>query len=236
MSRPGDPLMDVPAEALPAPAAIAPRSELGRIEGALQGGRMAVIVPLFLLLGLGQFTAPLILGRASGVDVLTTEMFKLVQSYPVNFGLGAGLGSPLIVAGIAIVVLQRVIIGDQTRFVVARGRSEGFSAEPRWWAVPVVLLYGLFAGSAFTPLPAQARVQAIGLTLDGHPGVAIAAKNGKAVLKAQRTTPDPLLLPTSTASVSAVAARPLDLAPDLPDCFHAQTAASPYRARAPPAA
>lgn len=100
---------------------------------------------IVLLLGLGQFTAPLILGRASGVDVLTTEMFKLVQSFPVNFGLGAGLGSPLIVAGIAVVVLQRIIIGDHTRFVVARGRPEGFSVEPRWWAAPVVLLYGLFA-------------------------------------------------------------------------------------------
>jgi thiol:disulfide interchange protein DsbD len=48
---------ELPAE-LPQPA---PQSELGRIDSALQGGRLAVIVPLFLLLGLGLSFTPCVL-------------------------------------------------------------------------------------------------------------------------------------------------------------------------------
>ncbi|MFB9291018.1 protein-disulfide reductase DsbD [Pseudoduganella plicata] len=45
-----------------APADVAPpQSELGRIDSALQGGRMIVIVPLFLLLGLGLSFTPCVL-------------------------------------------------------------------------------------------------------------------------------------------------------------------------------
>lgn len=101
-------------------------------------------------------------------------------------------------------------------------------------ALLLALLYGLFAGSAFVPIPAQARVQAFGLTLDGHPGVAIAAKSGKAALKAQRSTPDPLLLPTSVAVVSRVAMHPvIERMPDQV-ILAPSRAAAPYHARAPP--
>ena len=66
MSRRGDPVMETPADVPPAdvPPAVAdaaPQSELGRIEDALQGGRLAVIVPLFLLLGLGLAFTPCVL-------------------------------------------------------------------------------------------------------------------------------------------------------------------------------
>ncbi|QBE63406.1 protein-disulfide reductase DsbD [Pseudoduganella lutea] len=80
MSRPGDPAMDMPAEAA-APAASAPQSELGRIEGALQGGRMTVIVPLFLLLGLGLAFTPCVL-----------PMVPILSSIVVGEGRQAGRG------------------------------------------------------------------------------------------------------------------------------------------------
>lgn len=100
---------------------------------------------IVLLLSLGQFTAPLLLGRRTGVDVLTTEMFKVTETFPVDFGLIAALGTPLIGAGLAVVLLQRLAVGDQRRFVVARARGEEFPHTTSRWAVASVLLYGLFA-------------------------------------------------------------------------------------------
>ncbi|MBB3222812.1 thiol:disulfide interchange protein DsbD [Massilia umbonata] len=98
MSRPGEAMMDVPAQALAAaagapaegapvavPGAAAPaRSELGRIEDALRGGRMAVIVPLFLLLGLGLAFTPCVL-----------PMVPILSSIVVGEGDRAGRGRGL---------------------------------------------------------------------------------------------------------------------------------------------
>ncbi|GAA1866940.1 iron ABC transporter permease [Pseudonocardia ailaonensis] len=96
---------------------------------------------IVVLLALGQFNAPLLLGRAQGVDVLTTEMYKVTRDAPVDFGLGAGLGTPLILAGVLVVVLQRIVVGDSARFVVARGRAERGSARTSPWAAVVVAVY-----------------------------------------------------------------------------------------------
>jgi len=70
-----------------------------------------------LLLSLGQFTGPLILGRREGVDVVTTEMYELSAEYPVDYPLASALGTPLIILAIALVVLQRRMLGNQNRFV-----------------------------------------------------------------------------------------------------------------------
>src|SRR4051812_2364759 len=70
-----------------------------------------------LLLGLGQFTAPLLLGRTNGVDVLTTDMYVALAQSPIDFGAAAAIGSPLLVFGLAVVLLQKVILGDHSRFV-----------------------------------------------------------------------------------------------------------------------
>ena len=101
-------------------------------------------------------------------------------------------------------------------------------------ALLLALLYGLVAGSAFVPLPVQARAQVVGLTLDGHPGVAIGTKSGKATLKAQRATPDPLLLPPSATLISRVATRPLGERLPIPVLPATASGATPYHARAPP--
>lgn len=93
------------------------------------------------LLGLGQFTAPLLLGRTSGIDVLTTEMFHLTLSYPIDYGLGAALGFPILVAGLIVVLAQKVALGEQRRLVVVSARSKYATRETHWWAAAVIGAY-----------------------------------------------------------------------------------------------
>ena len=93
------------------------------------------------LLGLGQFTAPLLLGRTAKIDVLTTEMFYLTERFPVDFGLGAALGFPILVLGLLVVLAQKFALGEQRRFVVVSARSKYNVRESRWWAAVVIGLY-----------------------------------------------------------------------------------------------
>lgn len=93
------------------------------------------------LLGLGQFTAPLLLGRTAKIDVLTTEMFYLTERFPVDFGLGAALGFPILVLGIGVVLLQKFALGEQRRFVVVSARSKYNVRVTRWWAAAVIGFY-----------------------------------------------------------------------------------------------
>jgi iron(III) transport system permease protein len=93
------------------------------------------------LLGLGQFTAPLLLGRTAKIDVLTTELFYLTERYPIDFGLGAALGTPILVLGLVVVMAQRLLLGDQRRFVVVSARSKYNVRETRWWSAGVIALY-----------------------------------------------------------------------------------------------
>ncbi len=76
-----------------------------------------------LLLGLGQFTAPLLLGRNGGIDVITTNMYSAMTAYPTQYGTAAALGSPLLLLGIVIVVGQKFLLGNQRRFVTHTGRA-----------------------------------------------------------------------------------------------------------------
>ena len=93
------------------------------------------------LLGLGQFTAPLLLGRTAKIDVLTTEMFYLTERFPVDFGLGAALGFPILALGLLVVLFQKLALGEQRRFVVVSARSKYNVRETRWWAAVVIGLY-----------------------------------------------------------------------------------------------
>jgi iron(III) transport system permease protein len=104
------------------------------------------------LLGLGQFTAPLLLGRTTKIDVLTTEMFYLTMKYPIDFGLGAALGFPILVAGLAVVLLQRLALRDQRRYVVVSAKSRYDMRQTRWWAAVVIGVYLLLT----TVLPLMA--------------------------------------------------------------------------------
>jgi iron(III) transport system permease protein len=93
-----------------------------------------------LLLGLGQFAVPLLLGRKRGINVITTEMFRVKEFFPIDYGLGAMLGFPLLVLGLAIVVSQRRVIGDEQRFSVQGGfGSQLVIDKVRWVVLPLVV-------------------------------------------------------------------------------------------------
>lgn len=98
---------------------------------------------IVFLLGMGQFTVPLLLGRTSRIDVLTTEMFRLTQEYPIDYGLGAALGFPILVAGLLVVLAQKLALGEQRRFVVVSARSKYDARQSRSWAAVVIGLYML---------------------------------------------------------------------------------------------
>ncbi|TGN66049.1 iron ABC transporter permease [Nocardioides eburneiflavus] len=98
-----------------------------------------------LLLGLGQFTGPLLLGANTGVKVLTTEMYRRVSESPADFAAAAAAGSPLVVLGLLVVLAQKLLLGDQTRFVTHGGKAFKSTPTRSWWAVTFVVAYGVVA-------------------------------------------------------------------------------------------
>ena len=76
-----------------------------------------------LLLGLGQFTGPLLLGPNKNITVLTTDMFRATQQVPPQYDVAAAYGSPLLVFGIVVIVLNKILLGEQSRFVTHGGKA-----------------------------------------------------------------------------------------------------------------
>jgi iron(III) transport system permease protein len=107
-----------------------------------------------LLLGLGQFTAPLLLGTSQGVDVITTEIFRYVSESPTDFAAAAAMGSPLLVFGLIVVIGQKIALGDQRRFVTHGGKGFRSSGQTSKLAVVGMLLYALLS----TVLPIAALI------------------------------------------------------------------------------
>src|SRR5690349_520280 len=70
-----------------------------------------------LLLGLGQFTAPLLLGTQAGINVITTDIYRDMSQVPVQYASAAALGSTLLVFGVVVVLMQKLLLGNQRRFV-----------------------------------------------------------------------------------------------------------------------
>ncbi|ETD33251.1 iron ABC transporter permease [Williamsia sp. D3] len=97
------------------------------------------------LLGLGQFTGPLLLGQNSGVKVLTTEMYRRVSESPSDFAAAAAAGSPLVIFGIALVLAQKLMLGNQTRFVTHGGKAFAPPTGKGTWATVTISLFALFA-------------------------------------------------------------------------------------------
>ncbi|MBO3681292.1 iron ABC transporter permease [Streptomyces sp. NEAU-YJ-81] len=98
-----------------------------------------------LLLGLGQFTAPLLLGANKGVKVLTTEMYLRASESPTDFAAAAAAGSPLVILGLIIVLGQRFLLGNQSRFVTHGGKAFVPTGGRSAWAAALVCLYGIVA-------------------------------------------------------------------------------------------
>lgn len=98
-----------------------------------------------LLLGLGQFTVPLLLGRNAGVRVITTDMFFFTTQTPVNYGAAAALASPLILIGLILVLGQKAVLGNQARFVTHGGKAFSAGMKPSKFAPVVIIFYSLMA-------------------------------------------------------------------------------------------
>ncbi|WP_330252136.1 ABC transporter permease subunit [Nocardia sp. NBC_00565] len=98
-----------------------------------------------LLLGLGQFTGPLLLGQNSGVKVLTTEMYRRVSESPSDFAAAAAAGSPLVIFGLVLVLIQKALLGNQIRFVTHGGKAFAPSTGRATWATVTIVGYALFA-------------------------------------------------------------------------------------------
>jgi iron(III) transport system permease protein len=141
-------------EAAAAACGASPASRFFTITLPLLRPSIVFATGVVFLLGLGQFTAPLLLGRTAKIDVLTTELFYLLERYPVDFGLGAALGTPILALGLIVVLAQRLALGEQRRFVVVSARSKYNVRETRWWSAVVIGLYFLLT----TVLPLAALI------------------------------------------------------------------------------
>jgi iron(III) transport system permease protein len=98
-----------------------------------------------LLLGLGQFTAPLLLGSNRNISVLTTDMYRATQQAPPQYEIAAAIGSPLLLFGIALLVFNKLSLGNQARFVTHGGKSFRPAARSSKLGVATLVLYGIVA-------------------------------------------------------------------------------------------
>ncbi len=114
----------------------------------LYGGGVA------LLLGLGQFTGPLLLGRTAGIDVVTTQIYSDMTQTPVQYGSAAALGSTLLVFGVVVVAMQKVLLRDRKRFVTHGGKAFRSPGRPSKLAALALVGYTFVA----TVLPVSALV------------------------------------------------------------------------------
>jgi iron(III) transport system permease protein len=114
----------------------------------LYGGGVA------LLLGLGQFTAPLLLGRTAGIDVVTTQIYGDMTQTPVQYGSAAALGSTLLVFGVIVVAMQKALLRDRKRFVTHGGKAFRSPGRPSKLAAVALVGYTFIA----TVLPVSAIV------------------------------------------------------------------------------
>jgi iron(III) transport system permease protein len=108
----------------------------------LRPGLIAGVVVAFLI-GIGQFTAPLFLGTRSGIKVISTEIFRVREQFPIDYPLTAALGLPLLIFGVLSIIIQRRIIGDQRRYITSSS-GRGITRKASTGATAVVLGYAVF--------------------------------------------------------------------------------------------
>jgi iron(III) transport system permease protein len=98
-----------------------------------------------LLLGLGQFTAPLLLGSNRNISVLTTDMYRATQQSPPQYDIAAAVGSPLLLFGIAVLIFNKLSLGNQSRFVTHGGKGFRPVARSSKVGATALVLYGIVA-------------------------------------------------------------------------------------------
>jgi iron(III) transport system permease protein len=114
---------------------------------------------IVFLLSLGQLTGPLFLGRRDNVQVVATEMYRFTQEAPVQFALGAALGSPLLVVAVVLILVQRRLLRSQERYVGSTARDHielRYSTKGQFAAWSLVGIYT--ALSAILPILALLHV------------------------------------------------------------------------------
>lgn len=115
---------------------------------------ISVVIPLLrpalvysgafgMLLGLGQLTAPQFLGSREGIRVLATEVYRFGGESPADYPLAAAVGSPLLIAGIVFIVVQRILLRQDFRFVSVGAKGASRPLKPSRLAAPVIVVYGL---------------------------------------------------------------------------------------------
>lgn len=107
----------------------------------LRPGLIAGVVVAFLT-GIGQFTAPLFLGTRDGIDVVSTEIFRLREQFPIDYPLTSALGLPLLLFGIAAIVIQQRVVGDQRRYITQTS-GRGITRKASVGAIATVLSFVL---------------------------------------------------------------------------------------------
>ena len=100
---------------------------------------------IVFMLALGQFSVPILLRGRSKIDVISTKMFSLLDSYPIPFGEIAALGTPLLLAGAMVMLVQKWVIGDVQRYVTVGGKAQNVPRQPTWWSGWVIGVYGLLS-------------------------------------------------------------------------------------------
>jgi iron(III) transport system permease protein len=136
-----------------------------------------------VLIGLGQFTVPLLLGTRVGIVVLTTQMYASMSQFPINYPLAASYGLPILVLGLIFVVIQRVLLRDQDRFITTGGRGAR-AVESRGRVRQVVLIVYALIGIVL-PLAAMILVS-FQPYWSGHVSGAFTLANFKTVIHQQQ--------------------------------------------------
>jgi len=96
-----------------------------------------------MLLGLGQLTAPQFLGSRDGIRVLATEVYRFGGTAPTDFALAAAVASPLLIAGILFIVVQRLLLRRDFRFVSTGTKGTSRPGKPSRWSAPFIAVYGI---------------------------------------------------------------------------------------------
>ena len=94
-----EPVAAVPVAASPAPA----QNELGKIESALKGGKLLVIVPLFMLLGLGLAFTPCVLPMVPILSsIIIGDGAKVSRSRGLLLSLTYALGMAIVYTALGV--------------------------------------------------------------------------------------------------------------------------------------
>lgn len=108
---------------------------------------------IVMLLSLGQFTGPLLLGRRLGIEVVTTQLYLATTEAPINYSMGAAYAIPLMGMAALILWAQHRVLGNKDRFV-GRGHTSvaqlPASMGVKLTALTIIVLSALI--SAILPL------------------------------------------------------------------------------------